>query len=173
MSLFLVRHFPTKWNQEGMLQGVRDIPILEPNASDRRAMQENQKQLSRVRVEKVVCSEMKRARQTAMLYGYVDCEVDSRLNELDFGDFEGKPKSDLVEWKNGQWLWNPTELILGESMRNFEAKLKEFVRDNQGCGNVLAFTHGAVIRGIRSIVLCGGIKNMNSYEIKNNSMMVL
>lgn len=173
MSIYLVRHLSTEWNLRGVLQGTRDIPIIEPSLEERQTIQEHRHRLARVEFDAILSSSMKRARQTAEHYGFGAYVVDPGFDELDFGYFEGKPKSELIKWSGGLWEREPMELVLGESVKDFDSRLKAVIRRYEGYGNLLVFTHGAVIRGFCSILLGGDVNKMNTFTIGNNTVTEL
>ncbi|MDV2887937.1 histidine phosphatase family protein, partial [Alkalihalophilus pseudofirmus] len=67
----------------------------------------------------VLASTLIRTQQTAQHYRFYP-ETERLLDELDFGPFEGRPKEELLEILGDQWLENPKELVLGESIRHLE-----------------------------------------------------
>lgn len=75
--------------------------------------------ISSVKFDVVVSSSLRRARQTACLYGFDGHIVEPLLNELDFGLFEGRSKSELIKWADGKWENIPGSLTLGEELYNF------------------------------------------------------
>ncbi len=97
MKIFLIRHLETAFNQKGVLQGRRDIPILKPSSK-------TQEQISRNRAlleegdgfDHILISRLKRTRMTAELYTERHCTVEPLLDELDFGYYEGRKKETLL-----------------------------------------------------------------------------
>ena len=94
MKLFFMRHGVTEYNKEGRLQGRQDFPLSE----------EGKKQVTFVKktllegVEKIYCSPLLRAKQSAELLG-LSCPIvyDERLVERSFGSYEGKTYQELYE----------------------------------------------------------------------------
>jgi broad specificity phosphatase PhoE len=88
--LVLVRHGRTDANAKGLLLGRLDAPL---DAVGR--AQAEQLAAAVGTVDRVVTSPLERARQTAAAFG-VEHEVDDRLIELDYGDFDGVPMGDVA-----------------------------------------------------------------------------
>ena len=95
------------------------------------------------------------------------------LDELDFGMYEGKHKSNLIKASNGLWLSNPSQLILGESLVDFESRLRSFLMSYSQHNRILAFSHGAVIRALVSINNNNNIDAMNKIRVNNNSITII
>ncbi len=125
-ALYYVRHGLTEWNQQGRLQGGRDTPL---NASGRKQA---------VRCGEILRDLFAREGRAAAAYGYVSSplmrarvtmelvrtalalppdgyEVDARLAEISFGEWEGltyqdvlKRDKDVVEKRErDKWLFRP------------------------------------------------------------------
>ena len=114
MALYFARHGETNWNRVRRWQSRTDIPLNQTGRQQARALS----QLIRSRdivFKRVVCSPLRRARETAeILMDGSDpaLEIDSRLVELDLGEFEGRLESELGkefgakydEWKSRMYL---------------------------------------------------------------------
>lgn len=87
----LVRHGPTAWNREGRLQGNRDIPLDE----------EGRREVALWRMPPgfadavVLVSPACRARATAMILGLAHAQIEPRLREMSWGDYEGRTIDEL------------------------------------------------------------------------------
>ena len=174
MKLVMVRHMTTDLNVRGVLQGRRDIPILEPGPLDLEKIQAN---LLTIRAQEgsgydhVLTSRLKRTQMTANLYGY-SFQVESLADELDFGAYEGQPKTELFD-QEPLWQDRPDCLVLGESLSDFENRVLAFCRKYELCDRILVFGHGAWIRGLVSRVENGSIQNMNQMVLPNNEVIIL
>ena len=114
MALYFARHGETNWNRVRRWQSRTDIPLNQTGRRQARALS----QLIRSRdivFKRVVCSPLSRARETAeiLMDGFEPAlEIDSRLVELDLGEFEGRLESELGkelgerydEWKSQIYL---------------------------------------------------------------------
>lgn len=172
MEITLIRHLPTEWNKNLRLQGRKDIPLLPITEREHREIMENLQLLKGKSFDHILCSSLIRTRQTAELYGYSPtCE--ELLDELDFGPFEGKSKEELLKFQGKQWIENPREVILGESLINLEHRIIEFLEKYHKASNILVFGHGSWMRAIKSYYKYGHINLMNKLFVQNNECLTL
>ena len=173
MQITLIRHLPTEWNKKTWLQGRRDISISKLSAQDKRQIEHNQVRLSQLApFDIVLASSLIRTQQTANLYGYTQ-EIDGLLDELNFGPFEGVPRAKLLEICGDQWINNPLQLVLGESVVNLSTRVQLFLEKYHESGNILVFGHGCWIRALLSSFHYGHFKHMNQLTLHNNECTTL
>lgn len=173
MQITLIRHLPTEWNKQRKLQGRQDIDISPITAEFKQGIEENKLILDRLApFDAVLASCLKRTHQTAAAYGF-EVETDRLLDELDFGQFEGQPKGKLVQAYGEEWIDNPLELILGESLVDFEKRIGWFLKKYKQCNNILVFGHGSWIRAMISYFEHGHINRMNKMVLENNACVTL
>ena len=138
--LALLRHADTAWSAAGRIQGRTDVPIL-PRAAI--ALPQ------RCRGMRVVASPLRRCVQTAELLG-LPHELDPRLMEMHWGQWEGRTLTELREHpamreNEGRGLdFRPQG---GESPRDVLARVQPWLREVASDGRAtLAVTHRGVIR---------------------------
>ena len=174
MKLVVVRHLPTAWNAEDRLQGRKDIPIA-PLGD--RSLTRLTKQKEQVHTgdpyDAVYCSTLSRTRQTAELFGYPTAISDPLLDELHFGDFEGRFRGEMLAQVGRAWLESPQTLTFGESVVALGERARRFVRQNLSHARVLAFGHGAWTRALCSLHRTGTIEQMNQLTIANGETITL
>src|SRR3954471_11917270 len=90
--LFLVRHGESTYNAEGRLQGQADPPLTPRGRAEAETLAGL---LDGVAPERVVSSDLVRARETAALLGHPDTPTDPRLREIHVGEWAGRPISDF------------------------------------------------------------------------------
>lgn len=169
MKLYLLRHLQTEWNLERRLQGRRNIDILAPNLKIQENIQRNKTILEGLpSFDLVLVSRLKRTQQTAVIYGFNEYWIESLLDELDFGIFEGQLTIVLKSSFKEEWIKNPRNLQLGESLIELENRIIGFLTKYQELKNILAFGHGAWIRGLLSMVEYGDLDKMNTHQFKLN-----
>lgn len=143
--LYLVRHGQTEANAGGLLQGRRDLPLTDDGHGQARA-------LARALppgVARVVCSPLRRARDTAALLG-PPVEIDERWIEMDYGSWEGRPvqavRDELRHRRETDPGWAPpggeSLLAVGDRVRRACDDLLEGVRH----GDVAVVTHVSPIK---------------------------
>ena len=96
-SFLCVRHGVTDWNRRGRFQGLTDIPLNDEGISQAQAAA---RRLRNVRLDYVVSSPLIRAVRTAEIIAAASGKpvaVDAGLIECDFGSFEGRPISEVMD----------------------------------------------------------------------------
>ncbi|WP_071395144.1 histidine phosphatase family protein [Bacillus tuaregi] len=173
MQATFIRHLPTEWNKKAWLQGRRDIAISPLTGKQQEEIQKNQQLLSQLSpFDLVLVSTLKRTNQTARLYGF-HAKKEGLLDELDFGEFEGRPKAELMEAYGRLWTETPSKMTLGESVQNLEYRIIRFLDKYKEKENILIFGHGSWIRAIISYAQYGHINNMNKTQVRNNECITL
>lgn len=86
MRLFIARHGQTAWNVAGKAQGHADIPLDATGLAQAAALARG---LAGSGIERVVSSDLLRARQTAEALG-LPVETRHDLRERSFGEWEGR-----------------------------------------------------------------------------------
>lgn len=170
-SFHLVRHLPTAFNRDGLLQGRRDIPITAPDAATTAAIVRNRARLARAGdFDAVLASTLMRTQMTAERYGR-RFRVEPLLDELDFGPFEGRPKAEMIRELGPAWVDTPHLLTLGEPLSALQARVQRFIAAYADAGKVLVFGHGAWMRAFVCLRRYGSIEAMNSIEIDHNDIV--
>jgi probable phosphoglycerate mutase len=161
--VYYIRHGQTDWNAERRFQGQRDIPLNETGIEQARG---NGRRLARVISDPAkfdfLCSPMIRSRLTMELVraelgadpaGY---NVDERLAEASYGDWEGIAEQDIIRdhpdlWARREadrWTFLPPN---GESLAMVIERIRP-VFDGITRDTVIV-AHGAVGRAVRRYML--------------------
>lgn len=144
-ELWIARHGETEWSRERKHTGVTDLPLTE--AGERAARERLGPQLAGERFDLVLSSPLRRALETARLAGF-EPELDDRLREMDYGEYEGITTAEIHEDRPGWDLWtdgNPE----GETVEDVAARLDALIAERlraPGVERVLAFGHGHTLR---------------------------
>jgi probable phosphoglycerate mutase len=144
-ALALLRHADTAWSVDARIQGRADVPLL-PAARARLP--------ERCRGMHVVASPLRRCRETAALLG-LSHEVEPRLIEMDWGEWEGetlarlRERPSMVENEGRGLDFRPPG---GESPREVWARVEPWLREVKR--PTLAITHRGVIRVVLAAA-CG------------------
>lgn len=163
MRLLLVRHAETVWNASGRIQGQADPPLSERGNLQCEAVAAR---LEGTRVDRVVSSDLARARATAAAIARrhpgLGVELDPRLREVDLGEWEGVTREALAsDWPElfQAWRRRPSWDLVpgGEGTAAFEARVRAGVEEVcMGAGEadtVVAVTHIGVIRIVLSLAI--------------------
>lgn len=153
-ALLLVRHGETAWNAEGRLQGQQDIPLSDAGRRQCRALAPY---VAGLNPTHVVCSDLQRTRETALLLGYAALEYDPRLREADLGAWTGVRSTQLraetpdqyADWRAGRATPPDAEPWADLCVR-VDAALISVQRHP---GITLIVTHGGPIRAACAILL--------------------
>jgi broad specificity phosphatase PhoE len=121
----------------------------------------------------VYCSTLGRTRQTADLFGYPGAIAEPLLDELHFGEFEGRLRGEMLAAVGHTWLEAPHTLTFGEPVTALEERVRQFVRQNAKRSRVLAFGHGGWTRALCSLHRTGSIAQMNQLTIANGEAITL
>jgi 2,3-bisphosphoglycerate-dependent phosphoglycerate mutase len=103
MTTYVLRHGPTDYSRHYLVNGDPAKPV-HLNADGRRALANGWDSLPLRSVRTWVASAFPRAQQTARLAMGVpgpELITDPRLNELDYGEFEGCPFLEYAAWLDG------------------------------------------------------------------------
>ena len=143
-----VRHGETALNRDGRLQGRVD-PELSDKGREQAARVATR--FAGVPVTAVFASPLLRARQTAAAIAEVTgatVDVDERLIELDYGEWDGKPLAEMRTPRGDLWFADPNFAPPGgESLVAVTARVESFCRDRLSAdGHVVAVSHVSPIK---------------------------
>jgi broad specificity phosphatase PhoE len=142
--LSIVRHARTEANAGGRLQGRLDLPLDDVGVQQAAL-------LTKVvhGVDRVVCSPLLRARQTAEVFG-IEPTVDERWMEVHYGDLEGCP---IVDVPRETWRRMLTESRFcppgGESLETMSVRVTAAIEDlmeEARTRHVVVVTHATPVK---------------------------
>lgn len=180
--IYFVRHGSTDWNEHknklGILdpkaQGVSDVEL---NEHGREQAKTTAQKLKNIVFQKVLCSPLKRAKQTCAIVNVYNAPVqyDERLRERNLGEFEGKCISQFNNdnfWSiNNEYFGKGAEKLseLRSRVFSFITELEKYPKEE----NVLIVSHGGV-GAIMAEYFLGAPKSHNYFEyyIPNCSYLV-
>ncbi len=173
MEFILIRHLPTKWNNEQKLQGKKDRKIASLSEEDEIIIRGNKEILKKLSPPDIVLtSTLQRTKQTAEIYGY-KAKEEPLLDEIDFGKFEGKTREEFLEEVGLQWFTNPKRTVLGKQIEDLEERIQDFIEKYKQYDCVLIFGHGAWMRAFISYIKNGHVIAMNLLSVKTNELVHL
>ena len=153
--LAIIRHGKTTWNLEGKLQGRANIPLSSAGINE----------LSKLSIPLFlktatwITSPLKRAMETAESLNLKDVSIESRLVEMDWGEWEGKTLKKLRETL-GTKIKEEEDRGLdlsppgGESPRQVQERIKPLLKEISQIKSsdiVGAVSHKGVMRSLLSL----------------------
>ncbi len=177
VAVALLRHGRTAWNATRRFQGRSDVP-LDPEGM---AQVERLAPRLRGRFDRVYCSPLQRARQTAHpIDPEAVCVED--LAEIDMGELEGRPALEVMESHPAflaAWGFDPTSIPMpggGETMRAVQRRGVDAVlrlsRAHPG-GRILLVTHQMVIAAIGCHAAGAPLRRWRDFSVGNGEIAVL
>lgn len=165
LTLLLVRHGATAWNEGGQWQGWTDNPLGDTGRAQALALRE---ELAGQSFDAAYSSDLARARQTAELaLPGRELRIDPRLRELNLGDYEGhtlaqmQAHADFARWQADPWV-NPVPG--GESLGDVATRMQSWLSELPG-GRVIAFSHSIALRTLLRELLDLPLVPQPSYPI--------
>lgn len=162
MKLVLVRHGATTWSVSGQHTGNTDLALIEEGRAQAEAARPrvlgNIEPASAIRV---CSSPMRRALETVeiVMGAGTEAEVDDRLREFDYGDYEGMTTPEIHVTAPGWTVFDGCPG--GESLADVERRVDAFLvdaRSDTTVSTTVIFAHGHLLRilGARAIGQPGG-----------------
>jgi probable phosphoglycerate mutase len=144
--LYLVRHGESTWNAQERLQGQLDPPLSEHGREQARALAGV---VNGIPPERIVCSDLGRARETAELMGLQPGRFDERWREIDVGEWGGRAAAEidaqgdeLTNWRGGT-----RKAPDGESWADFAARVAGAADELIAAGGTwVVVAHGGCVR---------------------------
>ncbi len=179
VTLFLLRHGETAWNEERRVMGRQEIPL------NRRGILQA-KRVARIlpslKIDAIYTSPLKRALETSHILAEgngVPIKVDRNLTEFAFGRWEGYRLEDLMRDKAyHRFLKTPLTAAVpgGETIRNVQKRgltamrraAREFPK-----GRILFVSHGDVLRAMICHHLRLPLEEFRRLRIDNGSLTAL
>ena len=162
MKLTAIRHTSVDV-PASVCYGFTDV-ALNPSFQTEAEIVKNQ--LTGKTFDKVYSSPLSRCTLLAEYCGYTHPILDSRLKELNFGDWEMKSWMEIDKQEAAAWLadWINYPAKNGESYQLMQKRVNAFMDDlkSSDAQSVCVFTHGGVIRLIH--VYLGIFQLENSFE---------
>ena len=151
MKVTLIRHTSVAV-PPGICYGQSDVSLAETFQSEASLVSEKIKDFS---FDAVYSSPMVRCLRLAEFCGFQNPNVDKRLLEINFGDWEMQAWDNIHDPKLQNWFNNWVNEIpgKGESFRQMIARVSDFSNELKGKNHqhVAIFTHAGVIRSFSII----------------------
>lgn len=178
LNVYLLRHGETQYNADGNRYcGRTDIALTEKGIGQANSVNSQLKGMS---FDAVYSSPLKRALFTAEIAsGTKAVKTDSRLIEVDFGDWEGKTKEEFIAenanlWNN--WMEDPSIAKAGgtgESAWDVVVRVDDFYQEmmlKHPSGNILVVGHNGINRLYLAFKLGMPLKNYRRIVQENSAI---
>ncbi|WP_288875934.1 histidine phosphatase family protein [uncultured Fusobacterium sp.] len=176
-KLIIVRHGQTQMNADGLFFGKLDPELTEQGKKQAKTAREKIKSFN---YDNVYSSDLKRAATTADIINYKNKEIiyDSRLQEIDFGIFEGLTYEEIKnkypkECKQSEEDWENYNFETGESPKEMQQRAVSFIESLDLNKDNLIVTHWGIIGCILSWYLSTGLKSYWNYSVNNCGIVVI
>ena len=145
MKLTIIRHTSVDV-PVGVCYGFSDVPLNPSFESEAAIVKEH---LSGS-FDKIISSPLSRCTLLADYCSFLNPELDSRIKELNFGDWEMKSWMEIDKTEAAAWFadWLNYPAKNGESYAIMQKRVNAFMDDiiASQANNICIFTHGGVIR---------------------------
>lgn len=140
----LARHGQTAWSLSGQHTGLTDLPLTATGEAEARSLAAR---LQAQRFARVLCSPLQRAVQTCALAGFgTRAEIDARLVEWHYGDYEGRTSAQIHALQPG-WQLFRDGCPGGETPAQVAQRADSLVGTLRGFdGDTLLFSSGHFLR---------------------------
>lgn len=176
-KLILVRHGQTKLNSDGIYFGWLDPQLNERGVEQAKRAGEV---IKNIHYDRIYSSDLKRARETAEYLNYkeLSIELDKRLREINFGIFEGLTYEEIQkrypnECKASERDWENFNFSTGESPRQLQKRVVDFVEGLNFEEDNLVVTHWGVINSILSWYFSKGLDSYWKYSVENGGVCII
>jgi broad specificity phosphatase PhoE len=145
VTIYLIRHGETDWNQQGRVQGNTDNPL---NAKGREQAASIASQLQPITIDHIYSSGLVRAVQTAEAFkGKAPITPQPLLNERSRGIYEGKPEAEVAKDHNRRAETLNDDMDGGETLASAAKRIGQATREIVGRhvgGTIMIVGHGGV-----------------------------
>lgn len=175
-TIVVVRHAESVANTQGIYQGqTYDTDLSELGKKQAKALA---KRLKIFGAQKVICSPLKRALQTAkMIATEINCqlEISEAIIETNHGIWEGRHK----DWVSQNfpdtyslWLKKPSEVVFpgGEAFMNTIQRTLNFLENTDFLPNTVVITHDNILRVMISLIANTDIDRMWEIPLETASL---
>ncbi|NCB92197.1 MAG: histidine phosphatase family protein [Clostridia bacterium] len=168
MKIYITRHGETSWNLEDKVCGRPDVELTDLG---RRQAMELAEKVKGKGITRMLVSPLGRAQETARLanaYIQVPMQIEERLIEHSFGDYEGAPRKDpgfQAAKRNLTARFPGGESIL-EAVHRVYNVLDE-IPEKYPNDTILLVCHGAVSRYVHTYFEDIALEDFARYSLKN------
>ncbi len=169
--IFLIRHGETEWTLSGQHTGATDIPLTKRGEEEAALVG---KKLRGHTFETVLCSPLKRAKETCAIAGFLkQPQLEPDLVEWNYGDYEGLTAAQI--WKKSPgWNIFSNGAPHGESLEDITARANRVLAKIQPLrGDVALFSHGHFLRAFAACYLQLPAQEGRLFALSPSSISIL
>jgi len=180
LHFVFIRHGETAWTKQRRYQGSTDTQL---NAIGKKQMQNFVSAIKRYKPHAIFSSSLTRCRESAEILSKPlkkKLVIDARLNEMNFGSWEGKTAHELIAEKSKSYdQWIRGKLMTpqnGESVLSIQKRIQLFTKhclkkyDNK---RIIIVTHGGSIRMFFIELLKFPMRACFQFRIDPGSMTII
>ncbi len=157
VTIFLVRHGETEWNQLRRYQGWSDSPLTARGVAQAEAIGRRLRAIPEAAGAEIVASPIGRARRTAEIIA--EClgrtpplRFDERLREISLGSWDGLDRAEIrsrmpEKFAEFEWYFRTPD---GETYDGFAGRIAGWLAE-AGDGPVIGVSHGVATRVLRGL----------------------
>lgn len=164
MQITLIRHTAVAVSQ-GICYGQSDVDVADSFQTEAAGVK---LQLDNMKFDKVFCSPLIRCRKLADFCGYPNPQIETRIMELNFGDWELKSWDNINDPQLEKWYnnWIDEAPTNGESLAEMIQRVENFYIElkQTELQNIAIFTHAGVIRIFE--ILINKVSSDKAFDIK-------
>ncbi len=172
--LLLVRHGETNWNRENRYQGQSDIELSERGVEQSIKLAAT---LNKETIAAVYSSHLRRAHATAELLLPLPVQLDPRLREPDYGEFNGMAYAEMemhapeiyAQWQKDRSVAPPGGETLGQILNRIRDFMDE-VPQKHPDSSIVVVTHGEILCHLLCELLQQPNRNFRQFDTDNCSL---
>ena len=175
-KLILIRHGQTEMNAQNLYFGKLNPPLNDLGIEQVYMAKEK---LSNIAYDCIYSSPLERTKETAEICNYLDKEIiyDSRLEEINFGIFEGLTFKEISkqypnEVKEMEKNWKSFNYITGESLEELYQRAVSFLETLDYTKDNLIISHWGIINCIISYFVSGTLDTYWKFKVDNCSIVI-
>lgn len=173
-EIWIIRHGATEWTEKHKHTSVTDLPLTDQGVSQALVLKKYVETLS---FDKVFCSPLQRARQTADLCGFHDYEIDEDLFEWRYGSVEGMTTEQIHKKYQKDWnIYTHADVTEGaETVSSVKKRVKRFFSKINFAGyeKVLIVSSAHISRAIAAFWIGESIEIAKHLVLSTASVSIL
>lgn len=180
-KLILVRHGQTQMNADKIYFGKLNPPLNETGRKQALEVREKLKKVcEKETYDFIHASPLERTKETAEIVNYLGKEIllDSRLEELNFGIFEGLRFQEICEkypeeYQKSVEEWQTYNYETGENLQELQKRAWDYISHLDFSKNHLVVSHWGVICSFLSYVMSKNLESYWKFKVVNGGIVVL